>query len=122
MHDSWPSWVEVRLDHLVHNAKEIKKLIGPNVKLLAVVKANGYGHGGVAASWAAIQGGADCLGVNSPPEGIELRNGGIKADILVMGGCFEDQAQLVANYDLIQAVHNQEALFLSYQNQLPHLP
>jgi len=108
MHDSWPSWVEVRLDHLVHNTKEIKKFIGQHVQLLAVVKANGYGHGGVAASWAAIQGGAEILGVNSPPEGIELRNAGIKADILVMGGCFHDQAKHVIDYDLIQAVHNRE--------------
>jgi alanine racemase len=111
MNNLWPSWIEVRLDHLVHNTKEIKKWIGPDIKLLAVVKANGYGHGSVAASWAVLQGGAEILGVNSPPEGIELRQAGISADILVMGGCFIEQTEQVVTHNLIQAVHNREVLY-----------
>jgi alanine racemase len=110
MNATWPSWVEIRLDHIVHNVQAIKKWIGQNVRLLAVVKANGYGHGSIAASWACLEGGADILGVGSPQEGIELREGGIRSDILVLGGCFDDQTDLVAQHGLIQCVQNREIL------------
>jgi alanine racemase len=108
MNATWPSWVEIRLDQIVHNVQAIKKWIGQNVRLLAVVKANGYGHGAVAASWACLKGGADILGVGSPQEGIELREGGIQSDVFVLGGCFEDQTDLIAQYDLIQCVQNRK--------------
>ena len=110
MNATWPSWVEIRLDQIVHNVQAIKKWIGQNVRLLAVVKANGYGLGAIAASWACLEGGADILGVGSPQEGIELREGGIQTDLLVLGGCFKDQTDLIAQYDLIQCVQNQEIL------------
>lgn len=111
MNSTWPSWVEIRLDNIVHNVKEIKKFIGSGVRLLAVVKANGYGHGGVAASWAALRGGADVLGVGSPQEGVELREAGVKDEIIVLGACFSDQVDLVASYALIQGVHEKNILF-----------
>jgi len=110
MEETWPSWLEVRLDHIVNNVREIKKLIGPEVRMLAVVKANGYGHGALAVSLAAIRGGADLLGVGSPQEGIELRKGGISNDILVLGGCLADQVTPVSEFDLIQGVQNIELL------------
>jgi len=110
MNGSWPSWVEVRLDNIVHNVREIRNLIGPDVKLLAVVKANGYGHGGIASSWAALKGGADFLGVGSAQEGVELFRAGISENIVVLGGCFEDQADMVVDCGLIQAVHNRDIL------------
>ncbi len=111
MNATWPSWVEIRLDNIVHNVEEIKKFIGPDVRLIAVVKANGYGHGGVAASWAALKGGADMLGVGSPQEGAELRKAGVTEDILVLGGAFPDQLDLVVSYDLIQGVYEKDILF-----------
>ena len=110
MEETWPSWLEVRLDHIVNNVREIKKLIGPEVRMLAVVKANGYGHGALAVSLAAIRGGADLLGVGSPQEGIELRKAGISNDILVLGGCLADQVTPVSEFDLIQGVQNIELL------------
>ncbi|MCK4827432.1 alanine racemase, partial [bacterium] len=110
MEETWPSWLEVRLDHIVNNVREIKKLIGPGVRMLAVVKANGYGHGALAVSLAAIRGGADLLGVGSPQEGIELRKGGISNDILVLGGCLADQVTPVSEFDFIQGVQNIELL------------
>jgi alanine racemase len=111
MNGTWPSWVEIRMDHLVENVRAIKQWIGPKVKLLAVVKANGYGHGAVPASWAALKGGADSLGVGSPQEGVELRDGGINSEIMVLGGCLHDQTDLIAEYDLVQGVQNRESLF-----------
>jgi len=110
MDRNWPSWVEVRVDSIVHNVQEIKNRIGPKVQLLAVVKANGYGHGAVASSWAARQGGATFFGVGSPQEGIELREAGISDHIFILGGCFTDQADTIVAYDFIQGVHNKEVL------------
>jgi len=79
------AWVEVNLDCIEHNIREIKKLIKPDVKILAVVKADAYGHGSVMLSPTLLACGVDMLGVSSIDEGLELRTGGIKAEILTLG-------------------------------------
>jgi len=117
MNAKWPSWVEIKLDNIVHNVKEIKRFIGPDVHLIAVVKANGYGHGGVAASWAALRGGAGLLGVGSPQEGVELREAGLTDEIIVLGGAFPDQLDLVVSYGLIR-VCTKRIFYLHWIKQL----
>lgn len=79
------AWVEVNLDCIEHNIREIKKIIKPNVKILAVVKADAYGHGSIMLSPTLLACGVDMLGVSSIDEGLELRNSGIKAEILTLG-------------------------------------
>lgn len=79
------AWVEVDLSAIASNVKAIKKLIGPAVSLLAVVKANGYGHGAVEVARIALRQGAIMLGVATLEEGIELRKAGIDAPILLLG-------------------------------------
>ena len=79
------SWVEVNIGNLAHNAKEIRKNVPMDTKLLAVVKADSYGHGSVMLAPTLLASGFDILGVASIDEGVDLRNAKINAEILVLG-------------------------------------
>ena len=70
---------------IAHNTGLVKQLVGEKTAVMAVVKADGYGHGAVPAARAAIAGGATWLAVSSVPEGIELRKAGIREPILNLG-------------------------------------
>ena len=76
-----PTWVEVDLDAVRHN---VRLLMPPSAALMAVVKANGYGHGDVQVARAALEAGAAWLGVALVEEGLRLRAAGIDAPILVL--------------------------------------
>ncbi|MBV9409948.1 MAG: alanine racemase, partial [Acidimicrobiia bacterium] len=78
-----PVWAEVDLGAVRHNVSRLVALARPG-QLCAVVKANGYGHGAVPVARAAIEGGATWLGVALVEEGVELRDAGIEAPILVL--------------------------------------
>lgn len=78
-------WVEVSRGAIVRNLAQFRARIGPAPKLLAVVKANAYGHGLLEVSRVALGAGADWLGVNSVEEGAALRRAGIRAPVLVLG-------------------------------------
>lgn len=78
------TWVEIDLEALANNTRALKALIGPQVTLFAVVKADAYGHGAIAAARTALLNGADYLAVASMSEALTLRNAGINAPILVM--------------------------------------
>jgi alanine racemase len=79
------AWVEVNTAAISSNARSLKRRIGPATSLMAVVKADGYGHGSVPVARAALSGGASQCGVATLAEGIELRRAGIEAPILVLG-------------------------------------
>ena len=79
------AWVEVNLEYLAQNVKQIKSLIKKNIKLLAVVKADAYGHGAVMVAPTMLASGVDMLGVASIDEGLNLRDANINCDILVLG-------------------------------------
>ncbi len=78
-----PVWAEIDLDAVRHNAGVMKRVAAP-AALCAVVKADAYGHGAVAVARAAIEGGATWLGVAVAEEGVELREAGITAPVLVL--------------------------------------
>jgi alanine racemase len=78
-----PAWAEVDLGAVRRNAATLKALVGPST-LCAVVKADGYGHGAVPVARAALAGGATWLAVALVEEGVELRQAGIDAPILVL--------------------------------------
>ena len=86
-----PTVAEIDLKSLSFNLAQIKKILSPSRKLLAVVKSNAYGHGYVEVSKRALQDGAAMLGVVSLKEASVLRKAGIKAKILVLGSFFEDE-------------------------------
>ncbi|MEB3327258.1 MAG: alanine racemase [Synechococcus sp.] len=79
------AWVEVNTAAISANASRIKRRLSSGTSLMAVVKADGYGHGSVPVARAALAGGASQCGVATLAEGIELRRAGIETPILVMG-------------------------------------
>ena len=84
-HPGRPTWLEVDLEAIAHNVRRVSEIIGPAVKVLAVLKADGYGHGAVRVARTALNNGACCLGVASINEGLVLRKAGVSAPILVLG-------------------------------------
>lgn len=108
MKKHWPTWIEINLSNIKHNVKEIKKRIGDDICLMAVVKADAYGHGGYETSIAALQGGAEKLGVASVDEGIYLRKKGITVPILILGLSFEDAIEDIVKYNLMQTVCSED--------------
>ena len=95
------AWVEIDLAALTHNVKELKNILSPNTQLMAVVKADAYGHGAIAVSQTVLQAGASWLGVATIPEGIELREAGIEAPILVLGATYTtEQVKAIAHWHL----------------------
>jgi len=81
-----PAHAEVDLGALAHNYRLIERSVGPDVGIMAMVKADAYGHGAVPVSKTLISCGACALGVATVEEGLELRDAGIDAPVLVMGG------------------------------------
>lgn len=79
------TWVEVDLDAITANVRAIRAHVGPDTAVMAVVKANAYGHGVLPVALAALHGGAERLAVARVEEGLQLRAGGIDAPVLVMG-------------------------------------
>jgi len=94
----------IDLGAISHNIAEIRKKTGSRRNLMAVVKADGYGHGAVEVSQVALRSGADWLGVALPEEGQQLREAGIEAPILVVGLIQPEEVHKVVRSKLAQAV------------------
>lgn len=99
-----PVWIEIDLSAVRHNFLEIRRHVGPNRRILAVIKADAYGHGLLPVSKALVEAGADGLGVASIAEGIHLRQSGVEGEIFVMGQLLPEEARQVAEHRLTQAV------------------
>ncbi len=108
--DGRPIWAEVRLGVLVHNLRAIHRHVGRKRKVLAVVKANAYGHGAVEVARALEKAGADWFGVTCTTEGIELREAGITAPILVLTGFWPGEERRLLRYRLTPAITRLEQL------------
>jgi alanine racemase len=80
-----PTWLEVNLEAVAHNVQQIKRLVGSSVEIMAVLKADAYGHGAAKVARTALNNGASACGVASVNEAVKLRNVGIDAPILVLG-------------------------------------
>lgn len=81
------TWAEINLDHISYNMGEMKRHVGEDVKVFAVVKANAYGHGDEEVAREALNSGASYLAVAFLDEALALRKKGIAAPILVLGIC-----------------------------------
>lgn len=90
----------IDLAALTHNFREVRRRMGDR-KILAVVKAQAYGHGAVPVSRCLVAAGADMLGVALVEEGRELREAGISTPLLIMGAVFPEQAEEILRLDLI---------------------
>lgn len=109
------AWVEIDLAALSHNVHQIVKLLSSRTQLMAVVKADAYGHGAITVAQTAIESGASWLGVATVPEGIQLREAGINAPILILGATHTpEQVQAIARWKLQPTLTNpKQALVFS---------
>jgi alanine racemase len=99
------TWAEVDLNAYGHNITELKRLIGEGTRLMAVVKANGYGHGAIEVARKALISGAENLGVARINEAVQLRQAGLDAPILIFGYTPLEMAESLIQYDLTQTVY-----------------
>src|SRR4029079_16645519 len=100
-----PTWAEINLNNLAANFNVIKERVSSVAKVLAVVKADAYGHGSVQCARRLVKEGAEWFGVAMPEEGIELRSAGIGQPILSLGGFFEGQAAACIQQRLTPVVY-----------------
>ncbi|HRT26533.1 MAG TPA: alanine racemase [Syntrophales bacterium] len=98
------SWVEVDLDNYRHNWAEVRRLVGPNVRILQVVKADAYGHGAIEISNEAMKNGASFLGVANADEGVQLRVGDINAPIVILSPATYSEVKEIIKYNLTPSV------------------
>ncbi|ASC70019.1 Alanine racemase [Halomicronema hongdechloris C2206] len=95
------AWVEINLTALAHNVRQLRQWLMPTTELMAVVKADAYGHGAVTIARHALKAGAHWCGVATVPEGIELRQAGIQAPILLMGAVHSlEEVRAIAQWQL----------------------
>lgn len=103
-----PAWAEIDLKALANNIREVRRVTDQRAEVMAVVKANAYGHGAVEVSRTVLAGGATRLAVARSAEGAELRRAGIEAPILILGYTPEGLIPEVAEYGLEQTVYSVE--------------
>ncbi|MFQ5933125.1 MAG: alanine racemase, partial [Dehalococcoidia bacterium] len=104
------TWAEVNLDALEHNYYYLRSRIDDHVKLIAVLKADAYGHGAVEVARTLEALGADAFAVAIVDEAVALREAGVKSPIIVFGGALPGDEEAILSYHLIPAVHGFEAL------------
>lgn len=119
------AWVEIDCGAIAHNIRQLRTLLNPQTELMAVVKADAYGHGAIAVAKAALKAGASWLGVATIPEGIELRRAGLTAPILVLGATnTADQVEALLRWHLQPSLctPKQALIFSETVGDRRHLP
>lgn len=100
-----PTSALINLDALAANFHLIRSHVRPDVKVLAVVKADAYGHGAVECARRLAAEGARWFGVATPEEGIELRKAGVEQSVLCLGGFWEGQADACLQFNLVPVIY-----------------
>ena len=118
--DKQLTWAEIDLNAYAHNIRELRRITQPAAKLMAVVKANGYGHGADKVARVALRSGADCLGVARLHEAVELRKAGLQAPILILGYSPPQAAHTLIDWDLIQTVYSPTTAEALSDQAAPH--
>jgi Alr-MurF fusion protein len=103
-----PSWIEVDAGAIANNVKLIKQTVGENVTVMAVVKADGYGHGAALVAQTALANGAEYLGVANIHEALDLRLSGVNAPILVMSFTPYNCVRLAIQHNLTLSLYDTE--------------
>ena len=103
-----PTWAEINLDNLAFNLNSARGFIGENLKYMAIVKADAYGHNSIQCARRLEAEDIDWLGVALPEEGIELRNAGIRKPILCLGSFWRGQDKLLLNNYLTPVIYQIE--------------
>ena len=96
--------VEVNLDNIIFNISSLRKLVGKDIAIAAVVKANGYGHGAIGIAEALMENGADYLTVASLSEAMDLRKRFKDYKIFIMGYTPDEYLDYIVRYNLTQTI------------------
>ena len=99
-----PTWAEIEINSLKSNFLKVKRIVGKDVGVISVVKADAYGHGSVNVSKALIESGSNLLGVATVEEALELRGSGIDSPILLLGGIQSDEVEAMVKNNLIPSL------------------
>jgi len=102
------TYAEVNLKSVAHNIAEIRKMISKETRIMAVVKADGYGHGAVEISKAALSSGVEYLSVASVKEAAELREAGISSPILILSESIPEVLGRVIDLGLTQTIYTSD--------------
>ena len=102
------TWADINLDALAHNYNAIKNHIPAETRFMGVMKADAYGHGAVPVSHALVQLGAQYLAVSNLEEAVQIRRGGVRAPILILGYTPPMYAENMIYLDMTQEVHSLE--------------
>ena len=103
-----PVWSQINLDHLAHNIREVRRLVGDEKMITAVIKADGYGHGAVHIGSTLLENGADRFAVATLSEAIQLRKAFPSTEIMIMGYTPAHNADQVIEHNIIQTLYNEE--------------
>jgi alanine racemase len=109
------TWIELNLPNMAWNLTKIKQLV--QVPVMAVIKANAYGHGLLEVGRFLDQSGIDALMVCKLSEALQLRESGVKCPILNFGPLFAEDADLLARYSISQSIFTDDVQFLSQKAQ-----
>lgn len=99
---------EIHLDAFRNNIQWIRSILSPGTEIMAVVKADGYGHGAVPCAKMAIEAGADKLGVGIIAEGMALRDNGVNQPIHVLCSVFPEEIDDLIHFDLSTTLFTKE--------------
>ena len=110
-----PTWAEISISQLTENYRIIREHVGQDHEgkpraIMAIVKADAYGHGLSEVARALAQAGVDWFGVASADEGVELRQLGITQPILLLTGFWEGEQSALTDYDLVPAIYSEDQL------------
>ncbi len=97
-------WAEIDLDAIAHNMRIIKNHTGKKTKIMAVVKADAYGHGVIPVAKTMLENGADAFGVACVSEAVQIRKGGVNEPVLILGAALPCEAETIVDYNITTAV------------------
>ena len=99
-----PVWAEINLTNLDHNIKNIIKKVGPERKVIGVIKADGYGHGSVKVAEVLRENGVETFAIATLDEAIKLREAGVEEEIIMLGLTPDMYADVIVRYDITPVV------------------
>lgn len=109
-----PVWAEINLNNIIHNYQEVRRLVGPHVKIMAVVKANAYGHGVLEVAKTLEKAGADRFAVGLLNEAVHLRESGVTKPLMILGWTpVDDYPRALTHHIILTIFSLQEAQELS---------
>lgn len=118
-HDS-PTIASISLPAIAHNLAELRRLLEPNYEILAIVKADGYGHGALPVARTLFKLGIRRFGVSTVQEGAFLRENGVEGSIILLGGIFPWHFSYLIQYNLIPVISDEETAFALAEHLKDH--